>query len=126
MDISIQQQILLFAYAAVLGVFLSAVFDIFRILRLTLNFNIILILIQDLIYFFLSASVAFMFFFLYNDGEIRLYILIAIIMGWIMYYLTAGRLVFFIAKITTDWLKKHIKIFINWVKQTFKIKRIEK
>lgn len=116
MDISIQQQIFLFLYAGALGVGLSIIYDLFRILRLTLHFHFILIFIQDLIYFFICAILTFAFIFIFNNGEIRLFIIAAILIGWILYYFTAGRLVFFIAKTVTDWVKKHIKLLLNKLK----------
>jgi spore cortex biosynthesis protein YabQ len=112
MDISIQQQVLLFLYAGALGVGLSIIYDFFRVLRLTLHFNVIFIFIQDLIYFLICAIITFAFIFIFNNGEIRLFIIAAIAIGWILYYLTAGRLIFYIAKTITSWLKKHIKLLL--------------
>lgn len=81
----------IFIYSCIFGSFLSLVYDLFRILRLFMC-KFWSVFIQDMIYFLISGVGTFLFILYFNFGEIRFYILVGEIIGWLIYYLTFGSL----------------------------------
>ena len=94
MELPIQGQLLLFLYSFLLGLSFGAYYDIFRVCRLFFGNNKITVFIQDLFYFLSCAVAAFIFIFILNRGEVRFFVVISIMIGGLVYYLTLGRFVF--------------------------------
>lgn len=118
MYISLSQQYTAFFYSLVIGVGLGVVYDIFRITRLLFPKSFFLTFFQDILFWIISLVVTFFFSLVYNNGELRLYIIIAEILGFLAYYFTFGRVVFWLFRSTF----KRVKNFLdNIYKKTRKI-----
>lgn len=87
-------QLQIFEISLLFGAALGAFYDLFRIIRIFFKCKFWDVFIQDIIYFFVSAVSTFLFILFINSGEIRFYILAAEIMGWILYYITLGNLIY--------------------------------
>lgn len=94
MQLLIIEQLFTFMYAGILGVILGFAYDIFRILRMIMNSKNISIFIQDILYFVLSGVITFWFVLNFNSGDSRFYILAGEAIGWILYHLTVGNLIY--------------------------------
>lgn len=88
-DISSQLQV--FLYSVGFGFILGAVYDVFRILRVLIIKNNKAVPVQDIVYFLLSSVMTFVFLLVINNGKFRFNILLALITGFAVYYLTLGR-----------------------------------
>lgn len=86
-------QLQTFEISLLFGAILGAFYDLFRIIRIFFKCRFWDVFIQDVIYFFISAVLTFLFILFINFGEIRFYILAAEIIGWILYYTTVGNLI---------------------------------
>jgi len=75
------EETLLFLKACALGAVLGACYDGFRILRAAVRFHTVLVFVQDVLYFVGVTIVTFAFLLAYNDGELRMFILIGELMG---------------------------------------------
>ena len=84
----------IFGFSIIFGAFLGIFYDIFRIIRIFFKCKFWNVFIQDIIYFFLSGVSTFLFILFINSGEIRFYILAGELMGFTLYYLTLGSLVY--------------------------------
>lgn len=81
-----------FLLSCLLGAILSAFYGIFKILRIAVKFNAITIAVQDFVFWFLSGLAVFMFALWQSDGIVRGYVLIGVLIGALIYYLTIGEL----------------------------------
>ncbi len=94
MDEIYKTQFMIFLFSCLLGVALGLLYDIFRLIRMIINLRNIFMFIQDVIYFLVSALITFLFVLVFNKGESRFYILAGEGIGWIIYHLTFGEMIY--------------------------------
>lgn len=70
---------------ALLGMILMAGYDIWRFLRWLIPHHKIVVMAEDIIYWSIMSIPAYIVFFIYNEGEIRWYGALAILIGGILY-----------------------------------------
>ena len=81
------EQLTSFIIFTVIGVIISIIFDIFRILRKTFKTPDIITYIEDVIFLIVTGLIILFSIFLFNNGELRLYIFIGISIGIVLYML---------------------------------------
>ena len=99
-------QVQVFWYAVLLGLFSGFIYDVFRIIRLAFNSKRWSIFFQDILYFVIMALITFFFTIIFNNGEIRYYILAGQFIGWIAYYISVGRVVYKYSKSVLRFIKR--------------------
>lgn len=113
-------QAYLFAIFVINGVLIGILFDIFRILRKSFKTADFITYIEDIIFWILTGIVTLYFIFNYNNGEIRLYIFLGIILGVLLYMLTISSYIVkfsvYIITFIKNILSKIIKIIIFPIK----------
>lgn len=72
------------------GFILGILYDVFRIVRLVVSPGRRIVIIYDVVYVALSAVLSFLFFLAVNDGSVRAFSLFALLLGWLVYYLSLG------------------------------------
>lgn len=100
------KQLTIFIYFILTGIVLSIIFDVFRIIRKSFKTSDFITNIQDLLFGVITGIILLCSIFLFNNGEIRLYIFIGIIFGSFFYML-------FISK---HFIKINVEI-INFLKK---------
>lgn len=90
------EQLHIFSCFLFTGFLIGILFDIFRILRKSFRTSDILTYIQDFIFWILTGLILLYSIFTFNNGELRGYIFISIILGVILYFLTLSKYVIFI------------------------------
>ena len=85
---NIYSQSKLFCIFFLLGLLLNIIFDIFRGLRKSIKFSNFLVLIQDIIFLIISGFLIFRTLLIFSKGEIRIYMIVALIFGITIYSLT--------------------------------------
>lgn len=80
-----------FLYAAITGVILSAIYDIFRIIRRIHPHGTILVALEDIVYWIGSALCISYILLLENDGIIRWFFILGLLLGMLLYNLTISR-----------------------------------
>lgn len=109
-DISINQAYLFIIYlicGAVIGIF----FDGFRILRKSFKTSDFITYIEDIIFGILTGIFLIFMLFIFNNGELRFFIFLAIILGLTIYLLT----------ISKYFIKVNVKIIVTIKKIIIKI-----
>ena len=94
MNETLAMQLIIFGYSCVLGAGLGLLYDFFRIIRMMINPRNIAVFIQDIIYFIISGLITFLFVLGFNRGEARFYILAGEGIGWIIYHITLGEVIY--------------------------------
>lgn len=94
------------------GIAIAIVFDIFRVLRRIFKTADIITYIEDIVFWAITAFILLYAIFVFNNGQIRFYLFIAIILGSLTYLLTLSK--YFVkinVKILTILLAPFRKIF---------------
>lgn len=108
-------QFMVFGFSCFLGIMLGFLYDCFRLVRMMINPKNIFIFMQDIIYFFVSAVITFLFVLVFNNGESRFYILAGEGIGWIVYHLTFGESIYRCSEKIVRGFKQFIKkILLNF------------
>ncbi len=124
MDNTIAIQLYSLLIFTISGIAIGIFFDIFRILRRTFKTPDIITYIEDII-FWVFTGIFFLFvLFKFNNGEIRNYVIIGLILGILVYILTISKYFVKINVIILDFIKKIIlyplKIVLNILKKILK------
>lgn len=124
MDNTIAIQLYSLLIFTISGIAIGIFFDIFRILRRTFKTPDIITYIEDII-FWIFTGIFFLFvLFKFNNGEIRNYVIIGLIIGILVYVLTLSKYFVKLNVIILDFIKKIIlyplKIILNILKKVLK------
>ncbi len=92
--------------AAAVGFVVGLFYDVFRIFRLFFEFRRNAVIIQDIIFWVLSSFIVFFSCISVNEGYVRIYYIAAVLLSWLLYFFTAGRVVMFISGTAAAAIKK--------------------
>ena len=109
-----QNQAYLFLVFSLTGVIIGILFDFFRILRRSIKTSNIITYIQDILFWILTGIIILYSIWYFNNGELRIYVLLGLIIGILIYISTLSNI---IVKVFT----KILVFFINILKVPFKI-----
>ena len=126
----IYTQLQLFFIFLINGLLIGLLFDFFRILRKAIKTADFITYIEDTLFWILTGFIILYSIFTYNNGEIRLFMFLAIILGILVYLAFISKIILSISLGIIDVVKKilgtvfHIiKIpfcfFIKWIKKLF-------
>ena len=119
------EQLINFIYFIITGMILSIVFDIFRVLRKSFKTSDLVTNIEDIIFGIITGIIILSSIFLFNNGELRLYIFIGILVGIIIYILFISKYFIKINVAIINFIKKIIILLTKPFKILFKfIKRL--
>ncbi|MBQ8605598.1 MAG: spore cortex biosynthesis protein YabQ [Clostridia bacterium] len=118
MQQDVSTQFLNLVYALATGAGISALFDIFRIIRIAVKHNSFFVFIEDMIYCVIALFNVILFFSVYNSGTIRFYLLFGIFCGFIIWHYTAGALIILQAKLILFILRVFFRLIftpVRWI-----------
>ena len=98
----------LFLIFTINGVLIGIIFDIFRILRKTIKTSDFVTYIEDFLFWIITSIILLYSIFTYNNGELRFFMFLAVILGFVLYLFT----------ISSYLIKINVKI-INTIKRIF-------
>ncbi len=114
------EQLLSFFIYTIIGIIISIIFDIFRVLRKTFKTPDIITYIEDAIFWIITGLIILFSIFTFNNGELRVYIFIGIIIGIILYMLFISKyfikLNVFIINLIKNTIYKILHIIIKPIK----------
>ena len=88
----VQNQAYLFLVFSLTGVEIGILFDFFRILRRTIKTGNIVTYIQDILFWILTGILVLYNIWYFNNGEIRIYMFLGIIIGTLIYMSTLSNI----------------------------------
>lgn len=115
MHINNLEQLTNFIYFIITGMVLGIIFDVFRILRKSFKTSDFVTNIEDILFGIITGIVLLFTIFLFNNGELRLYLFLGIIFGIILYLLLISK---YFIKINVEIIKI-IKKFIILITKPF-------
>ncbi|MBQ4120173.1 MAG: spore cortex biosynthesis protein YabQ [Clostridia bacterium] len=90
-EINNTSQAISFLYSIILGILFAIIYDFFRSLRKCKQHTILLVFIEDILYFLILAVITFIFLLALTNGQVRAYILIGILLGFLLFVLTLSK-----------------------------------
>lgn len=87
----INEQATLFLIFSFNGVIIGLLFDFFRILRKSFKTPNLITYIQDILFWIFTGISIIYFLYNYSDGNIRFFLFIALILGFLLYILTISK-----------------------------------
>jgi len=110
MEINNLEQMMSFLNGILLGCCLGAIFDIFRIVRITVNCNKFFILLQDIVFSLIIGFVSMVYIVFNGDGYIRFYIILSEVIGFVIYNYTISKIIIGIYKFILSKVRKVFKV----------------
>lgn len=114
-EISNSLQVISFLRSLILGAVFCLIFDIFKGYRLAANPSKALVFVQDIIYFAIISPITFCFLLSVTNGEIRAYVFIGALLGFILFRLSLSRILLKILTFIFKWILKFFALFNVWV-----------
>lgn len=81
-----------FTYCLIVGIIISVIFDCFRSLRKTIKTSNVITYLEDLLFWCISGLVVIFTLNSINYGEIRIYMILGIIIGCMLYFFTISKI----------------------------------
>ena len=91
MNINVYYQLINLIIFAMTGIVIGVLFDIFRVIRKSFKTPDFVTYIEDIIFWILAGIILLFTIFTFNNGEIRVYIFIGLILGLCLYILTLSK-----------------------------------
>ena len=107
---TVTEQTRLFLWACLIGVGLGIVYDCFRVLRIVFNHKFVAVFIEDVLFTIFYALCLFVYMTECSRGQIRFFVIIGSLLGFVAYLLTVGFVVVTIFRCAVFVIKK---IFIR-------------
>ena len=108
-----QNQAYLFLVFSLTGVIIGILFDFFRILRRTIKTPNFITYIEDILFWIITGFLILYNIWYFNNGEIRIYMFLGIILGVLIYMLT-------LSSILIKIFSKILRTLINVLELPFK------
>ncbi|MEG1943175.1 MAG: spore cortex biosynthesis protein YabQ [Angelakisella sp.] len=116
---SISHQLTMFLYALLLGGLFGIIYDVFRVSRLAFRLPWGLVLLEDITFFLLSAVLLFGYFLEQNSGEVRIFAVLGVLLGWVIYFFTLGTIVMRLSGLIIRIITKFIAAVTKPVKKAY-------
>lgn len=113
-----------FLWSVLLGCGLSAVYDIFRLDRMIFRRSVLTVALEDILFWIISAFAAFCLMLLTTNGQIRAFILIGVLIGFIIFRLTFSKLIDMLIPYLKKAVKGVRKWYLKFIKKLAKCDRI--
>lgn len=86
-------QLHLFIIFLINGIIIGFIFDMFRVFRKSFRHKDYIINIQDVLFWFCTGIILLYSSFTFNDGELRLFMILSAFLGFIIYLLTLSKII---------------------------------
>lgn len=117
----ITNQTSLFLIFIVNGILIGLLFDFFRVLRKSFKTSDIVTYIEDILFWILTGFIILYSIFTFNNGEIRLFLFLGIIIGIISYLLFVSSYIIKINVFIISFMKKVIYSIAKILLKPFKL-----
>ncbi len=108
-EIGVGDQLLTFLYSLILGGIFCVFYDAFRALRKCGLNSYIAVFISDILFWIIAAFVTFIFLIARTNGEVRGYVLVAQLLGFVAFRFTISRFSFPLFKVIFGFILRVLK-----------------
>lgn len=118
-SVTVAAQTQMFLLSCGFGFLLGLLYDVFRLVRMAFFSQKIVVFFQDILYFTVCGCLTFLFALTMNYGEIRGYVLLGEVLGWIIYYYSLGAMIFQASTAIVKALKKVVAFILLAISAPF-------
>ena len=115
MTISIANQVYVFLYCIVAGLSIGLLFDVFRLSRKYIDTKDMVTYIEDIVFWFLVGGIVLVTVHLSNNGQLRGFVFLGIILGVVFYFLLLSKLLMKMLSNVIEIMIKILEIIIRFV-----------
>ena len=115
----IYTQLQLFFIFLINGLLIGLLFDFFRISRKAVKTADFITYVEDALFWILTGFIILYSIFTYNNGEIRLFMFLAVILGVLIYLMFISKMILNISLSIINVIKKIFSIVFNIIKIPF-------
>lgn len=119
-SLSLAQQTKGFLLALGMGFLLGILYDLIRIIRISISRGKAAVIICDIIFCAVACICTFLFCLTVNEGEIRLYLVLGEVAGFFVYYFSLGAVIFSYSEKIIDFIKGLFKSVFGVILFPFK------
>lgn len=119
----IYSEIELFVVSLFAGVFLVVAYDVFRCIRILIKHNAFFTALEDIIFWLIAAITIFFVLYTFNDGSIRAYSILGMLIGMLVYSNTISRAFIYLFAKITQYIGKTIKKICAYILKPIKLFR---
>lgn len=116
----VTNQAYLFLIFVLDGIIIGLLFDFFRILRISFKTKDFVTYIEDFLFWVITGIILLYSIFIFNNGEIRFFMFLGIIIGVILYMLIVSKYIIKFSVIILDFIKRIIAIPIKFIVKILK------
>ena len=116
----VTNQAYLFLIFVLNGIIISLVFDFFRILRISFKTKDFVTYIQDFLFWVITGVILLYSIFIFNNGEIRLFMFLGLFIGIIIYMLLLSKYIIKVSVTILNFIKKIVTIPIKFMLKIIK------
>lgn len=120
-SLSLAQQTKGFLLALGMGFLLGILYDLIRIIRISISRGKAAIIICDMIFCALACLFTFLFCLTVNEGEIRLYLVLGEAAGFLTYYFSLGAVIFSFSEKIIGFIKNFFRSVFGVIFLPFKL-----
>jgi len=113
---NITNEVIVFFAFIVAGMAGGLLFDLFRAVRKNFETSDWLVYIEDFIFWIFLGVIALITSYLVSDGQIRVYMLISMVMGAIIYFFSIGKLIYKVFDLICRYLSSIISVITKFFK----------
>ncbi len=117
----VSNQAYLFLVFIVNGVLIGLLFDFFRIARKVIQTNDIVTYLEDILFWILTGVIVLYSIFVFNNGELRLFMFLGILLGAFAYMITLSSYVIKINVKIIEGLKKVFAVIFLPIKAIYQL-----
>ncbi len=96
----------IFLYALGFGFLLGILYDVFRTVRMIISNSKGFVLFMDLLYFVLCAFLVFCFNMVVDNGQVKIYVILGEVAGWLVYYFSFGAIAIKLSKAVMAFVRR--------------------
>ncbi len=96
MEKLLQEDLWFIVYSVAYGGAIGLFYDILRMLRIAIKSGTVITFVQDIIFWAFTAIATFIYIFAFAGGTVRIIFLLFVAVGWVMYYISLGKLLVWI------------------------------
>lgn len=114
-------QVYIFLYAILGGAIVAFLYDVLRIKRRAIKTSVILVSLEDILYWLIAAIILFLIVYKSNSGEMRGYIFIGNVIGVILYEEIFSRIVIGSSMMIINIVKKTVMFIWRILSYPFRV-----
>ena len=118
--VSLSSQTKNFLFSLGFGALTGVLYDILRVIRMSISSSKSALYITDFIFVFVSSVATFLFCLTVTDGQLRFYVLFGEALGFLIYYFSFGIIAVKFSAKTVEKIKSFFKKFFRFVSAPFR------